>query len=158
MTILTPTAAVTDMIEKNITLTVTTIMIDNGATTGVPMITIAVKTGTGMTGKIAVPDVTTTAMMIATAAGATTTGALCVTVTSFIMLYAQCMRQFPDIAQQLQVPRMFQSTPLLPLSFQILANTSLTQCTTIPPEPASTRWPWTQPQALMLPSDTATFS
>jgi hypothetical protein len=158
MTISTPMATVTDMIEKNITLTATAIMIDNGATTGVPVITITVKTGTGMTGKIAVPDVTMTATMIATAAGATTTGALCVTVTSFAMLYAQCMWQFPDIVQQLQVPRMFQSTPLLPLSFQILANTSLTQCATIPPKPASTCWPWTQPQALTLPSDTATFS
>jgi hypothetical protein len=117
------------------------IMIDNGATTSVPVITIAVKTGMGMTGKITVPNVMTTATMIATAAGATTIGALHVTVTSFMMLYAQCMRQFPDITQQLQVPWMFQSMPLLPLSFQILANTSLTQCATIPPKPASTRWP-----------------
>jgi hypothetical protein len=68
-------ATVTDMIEKNITLIVTTIMIDNGATTSVPIITIAVKTGMGMTSKIAVSDATTTATVIATAAGATTTGA-----------------------------------------------------------------------------------
>lgn len=64
-------------------MTTSATMIDNGATTGVPAITIAAKTGTGMTGKIAVPDVTMTATMIATAAGATATGAPCVTVTSF---------------------------------------------------------------------------
>src|SRR6266851_2102728 len=87
MTISTPMAAVTDAIEKNMTLTTTVTatmtmsatMINNGATTGVPAITI-----TAMTGMIAVPDVTTTATMIATAAGATTTGAPHITVTSFV--------------------------------------------------------------------------
>jgi len=92
MTISTPMAAVTDVIEKNMTLTTTVTatvtmsatMINNRATTGVPAITITAKTGMGMTGKIAVPDVTTTATMIATAAGATATGAPHVTVTSFV--------------------------------------------------------------------------
>lgn len=72
-------AAVTDAIEKNTTLTATATtsatMINNGATSGVPVTTIAAMTGMGMTGKIAVPDVMTTATMIATAAGGTATAA-----------------------------------------------------------------------------------
>ena len=74
------------------------------------------------------------------------------------MLYAQCMNCFPNVVQKLTAPQMFQSpSPASSFAFQTPTNTSWTQCTTIPPEKASTCQTWTQPQASTLPPDATAF-